>query len=67
MSYLPLTYSQKKKLPRVKTLDTAIKIIAALGGHQGRPSDPPPGFEAMGNGFKRLRDFVFILELVKNE
>lgn len=39
-------------------LGEMVKLIAALGGYQGRPSDGPPGPKAMWVGIQRMTDLA---------
>jgi len=49
-------YAQKKKRQAVQTLGDAVRILAALGGHLGRKSDPPPGHQIMWQGYTILQN-----------
>jgi hypothetical protein len=59
--------AEKKLLQKINSVKDAIKVIASLGGYQNRASDPPPGFEIMCKGMKRLADFVYIAKLMISE
>src|SRR5207302_2855722 len=44
--------------PAAPPLGEMVKLIASLGGHQGRPSDGPPGPKAMWVGMQRMTDLA---------
>lgn len=41
-------------------------MIARLGGHLGRKHDGPPGPQSFFLGLQRMRDFVLVLDAIKN-
>lgn len=41
-------------------------MIARLGGHLGRKCDGPPGPKSIWIGLQRMRDFVLVLDSIKN-
>ncbi len=43
---------------QVPTLGEVVGWVAALGGHQGRRGDGPPGVKVLARGLSRLRDIV---------
>jgi len=44
--------------PKPPKLGEFIKLLAALGGYNNRPSEPPPGPQAIWIGIRRMLDFV---------
>ena len=62
---LIMTLIAKKKKCECKTINEAIKIIALLGGYQGRKCDKHPGFQIIWNGLEKLYSMVFTIELFK--
>jgi hypothetical protein len=54
-------------LPGTKPpLSEIIPMIARLGGHLGRKRDDPPGPQSIWIGLQRMRDFVLVLDAIKN-
>jgi hypothetical protein len=49
-------YTSKKPVPPPKppTLNEAIRMVGAMGGHLGRKHDGPPGTETLWRGLQRL-------------
>jgi hypothetical protein len=43
-----------------------IPMIGRLGGHLGRKHDGPPGPKSIWIGLQRMRDFVLVLDAIKN-
>lgn len=43
------------------TVREAVRMIAMLGGFQGRKGDGEPGVQSLWTGFRRLMDFTFAL------
>ena len=43
-----------------------IPMIARLGGHLGRKNDSPPGPKSIWIGLQRMRDFILVLDAIKN-
>jgi len=37
-----------------KTLGSAVRLVARLGGYLGRTRDPPPGHELLWRGYQAL-------------
>ena len=66
------TVAAAKKIPgyektaplREPSLGEFIALIARLGGHLGRRSDPPPGAQIMWQGLARVRDFACTWEAI---
>jgi len=48
------------------TLGEFIRMLARLGGHLGRKHDGPPGPQSIWIGLQRMRDFVLVLDAIKN-
>jgi hypothetical protein len=42
----------------LRTLGEAVRVLARLGGHQGRAGDGPPGVKVLWRGIQRLHDLV---------
>jgi hypothetical protein len=56
-----------KPLPeKVPTVREAVRMIATLGGFQGRKGDGEPGVQSIWTGFGRLMDFTFALERLRD-
>ncbi len=47
------------------TLGKAVRLVAKLGGFQGRKSDGEPGTEAMWKGLQRLEDLTSMWEVMQ--
>lgn len=47
------------------TVREAVRMIAMLGGFQGRKGDGEPGVKALWTGFRRLMDFTFALQRLR--
>ncbi len=47
-------YGARVRLPRPRTLQEAILLVAVLGGYQNRSRDGPAGFQIMWRGIDRL-------------
>lgn len=45
----------KKNINLPYGLGSIVKLVAKLGGHLGRSSDPPPGHQLMGHGYSQLQ------------
>jgi len=41
-------------------------MLARLGGHLGRKHDGPPGPQSISLSLQRMRDFVLVLDAIKN-
>jgi Transposase DNA-binding/Transposase Tn5 dimerisation domain len=51
--------TQQAPLPeRVPRLGDLVRMVGALGGHNGRSGDGPPGAEALWRGLRRMTDFA---------
>ena len=60
--------SSKKPRPVPKeppTVREAVRMIAMLGGFQGRKGDGEPGVQSIWTGFRRLMDFTFALQRLR--
>lgn len=56
----------KKPLPeKPPTVREAVRMIAILGGFQGRKGDGEPGVKAIWSGFRRLMDFTYALQTLR--
>ena len=63
-----MLYVVGKKKPPPETPPTvreAVRMIARLGGFQGRKGDGEPGVKAIWSGFRRLMDFVYALQVLR--
>ena len=49
-----LSRTKKHKVGDKLTIGQAVKLIAGVGGHAGRPSSGPPGSKVLGRGFERV-------------
>ena len=50
---------KKQKLPQQPpTLAEFVKLLAALGGYNNRPKEPPPGPQPIWIGIRRMHDFA---------
>ena len=47
-------------------LSEIIPMIARLGGHLGRKHDGEPGPTSIWIGLQRMRDFLLVLDAIKN-
>lgn len=53
------TIVKKKPVPkRAPPLSEFLLLLGALGGHNGRRRDPPPGPQALWTGIRRMTDFA---------
>jgi len=52
--------------PTPPSISELISMIAQLGGYLGRKHDSPPGPKAIWIGLQRMRDFVLVLDAIKN-
>ena len=48
-------YARKKKLTPPTCVGEAVVLVGKLGGHLGRKSDPPPGYELLWRGYSELQ------------
>jgi hypothetical protein len=48
------------------SMSEMIAMIGSLGGHLGRKRDGPPGPQSIWIGLQRMRDFVLVLDAIKN-
>ncbi len=64
-----MVYSTKNPRPPAQppTLGKAVRLVAKLGGFQGRKSDGEPGTEAMWTGLQRLEDLTSMWEPMQQE
>jgi hypothetical protein len=61
-------YTKSKELPeKPPTLNQAILLLGAIGGHMGRKSDGPPGTQVIWRGLQRLDTAVEMYCLFTNE
>ena len=58
---LYITVKQEPPPETAPTLDTAMGMIAKLGGYLGRRSDGPPGTKTVWIGMQRMRDFTLAI------
>ena len=61
-----LVLNQTPLPPTPPSISEIIPMIARLGGYLSRKHDSPPGPKAMWIGFQRMRDFVMVLDAIKN-
>ena len=64
MSVKSWNCSKKSGITKL-SLNTAIIIIAKLGGYLNRKCDGVPGFEALWKGYSRFSDMVEIMRLLR--
>ena len=50
--------TQKELPPEPPTLAEFMKLLAALGGYNNRPNEPPPGPQSIWIGVRRMHDFA---------
>lgn len=62
--HLVLNQTPLPSLP--PSLGEIIPMIGRLGGHLGRKHDGPPGPKSIWIGLRRIRDFVLVLDSIKN-
>ena len=48
------SYARRITAPGPDTLQSAIRLVAILGGYQNRSRDPPPGHQIMWRGLERM-------------
>lgn len=58
---LAMSRTQRMREP---TLGEAVRLIAMLGGFQGRKGDGDPGVKTIWRGWRRLMDFVLASEML---
>lgn len=58
--------NQTQLPPTPPSISELIPMIAQLGGYLGRKHDSPPGPKAIWIGLQRMRDFVLVLDAIKN-
>lgn len=59
-----LAVSRGQRVRGPPTLAEAVRLIAGLGGFQGRKGDGNPGVKTLWHGWRRLMDFVFAAQAV---
>jgi hypothetical protein len=59
----PAGLRQKKRLDKPTRLGDAVRLVARLGGHIGRASDPPAGHHIMRLGYSELQSLCRGLSL----
>ncbi len=62
--YLVMHQTPLPKSP--PSLSEMLDQIARLGGHLGRKHDGPPGAKSIWIGLQRMRDFVQMMDAIKN-
>jgi hypothetical protein len=60
-------YAKKKALPLPMNLGEAVKLIAKIGGHLGRVSDPPPGHQVLWRGYTKFGILCFAFSLLNDD
>jgi hypothetical protein len=61
-----LVLNQTPLPPTPPTISELTPMIARLGGYLGRKHDSPPGPKSIWIGLQRMRDFVLVLDAIKN-
>jgi hypothetical protein len=50
-------WAKDRRLAPIENLGDAVKVVARMGGHLGRKTDPPPGHQLIWTGFCNLSMF----------